>query len=245
MVLDFSLRELSSAVDHVAGELLWEAEIARPAVSAFTLAERRGFHVAAGAPGGARGRIVRNRLAANGGAILLAPEARRERRHWAVAHEVGESAAHRVFSELGASPRDLTPTLREDVANRLAGALLLPRAWFLADGRDLDWDLAELKRRYDTASHELIARRTLELIDTPAVVTVLDQGLVTWRRGAGAEAGRGLSEDELRCWRRVHLSGTPHEVELADEPRVRVRAWPVHEGERKREVVLTTCGVCW
>ena len=38
--------------------------------------------------------------------ILLRPEPRHERRHWAVAHEIGEHVAHRVFAGWGADPRE-------------------------------------------------------------------------------------------------------------------------------------------
>ena len=66
-------------------------------------------------------------------------------------------------------------TAREQVANRLANALLLPRRWFAADGLEHDWDLLELKEHYVTASHELIARRMLDM-RSPIVITVCDQG---------------------------------------------------------------------
>ena len=55
------------------------------------------------------------------------------------------------------------------MANNLAGRLLLPTAWFVADAAAENWDLIALKHRYATASHELIARRMLESIEPLAV----------------------------------------------------------------------------
>ena len=94
--------------------------------------------------------------------ILLRPEPRFERRQWAVAHEIGEHVACRVFALWGVDPRETQANAREHVANNLAGRLLLPTAWFAADAVACGWDLLGLKARYRTASHELIARRMLE-----------------------------------------------------------------------------------
>ena len=80
----------------------------------------------------------------------------------AVAHEIGEHIAYRVFARWGADPVETAANAREQVANWLAGRLLLPTAWFAADGTACGWDLLALKARYNTASHELIARRMLE-----------------------------------------------------------------------------------
>jgi len=89
----------------------------------------------------------------------MGEEPRLERRQWAVAHEVGESIAQRVFVRMGVSFVDIPPAGRERVANHLASCLLLPRDWLISDGEAVEWDLTELKKIYSTASHELIARR--------------------------------------------------------------------------------------
>ena len=109
--------------------------------------------------------------------IVVGLAERPEREQWAVAHEIGESIAYRVFDTLGVRPEMAPPTARELVANHLASCLLLPRRWFAADGPAFDWDLFELKRRYSTASHELIARRMLEM-RPPIVITVCDHGRI-------------------------------------------------------------------
>ena len=80
------------------------------------------------------------------GTIVVGPAERPERLQWAVAHEIGESVAHRVFSALGVDPQAAPENAREQVANHLASCLLLPRDWFAADGSELDWDLFALKQ---------------------------------------------------------------------------------------------------
>ncbi len=82
---------------------------------------------------------------------------------WAIAHELGECERHRVFEFLQVDPREAPPAAREAVANHLASRILLPREAFSADATACGWDLPELKSRYTTASHELIARRMLDL----------------------------------------------------------------------------------
>ena len=62
--------------------------------------------------------------------ILLRSDPRAERRQWALAHEIGEHAAHRVFLRLGVDFREVTANEREALANSMAGRLLLPTRWF-------------------------------------------------------------------------------------------------------------------
>ncbi len=99
-----------------------------------------------------------------------------------MAHEIGELFADRVFDELGVDPREAPSGARETVANQLAGRLLLPREWFGEAGAECGWDLFELKERFATASHELIARRMLDF--PPSIgITIFDNGRRTFRRG--------------------------------------------------------------
>ena len=111
----------------------------------------------------------------------MRPEPRLERRQWAVAHEIGEHVAYRVFLQWGVDPRETAPKAREAVANNLAGRLLLPTAWFAADGAACGWDLLALKARYRTASHELIARRMLEC-RPPVIISIFDHRRISFRR---------------------------------------------------------------
>jgi hypothetical protein len=199
--------------------------------------------VAAATPRAYLVRRPANKQAAIPGTIYLADEPRSERRQWAVAHELGETQAFRVFAALGVDPRDAAPAAREAVANRLAGCLLLPRDWFLDTGRVCDWDLFELKRDFATASHELIARRMLEM-PPPVVITVWDNGQRSWRRSNVAGRVPSVSPCEADCRQAAFELRSPTRGDSGELPDgvADVRAWPVHEGEWKREIVRLELG---
>lgn len=247
MLAEIPGEQLRAALERTAYDVLGAAEITAPPVDAFELASRLGMTVAReeGAP--QRARFVQFGGAAPHGrtAILLADDPRVERRHWAVAHEIGEAHAHRVFSDLGVDPLEAASGAREAIANHLASCLLLPHAWFAAEGEALDWDLARLKERFVTASHELIARRMLEM-PPPVIITLFDQNKQQWRRSnvgraapmvpAEADARRVAFElgEAVRCEPRELLQGV-----------VDVRAWAIHEPEWKREIVRTELADAW
>lgn len=242
MLAEIPLEQVRDALDGIAAEILADAEIHAPPVDALAAAARLGLVVARDAIAATRARLVRfDGISKNARpAILLADEPRPERRQFAVAHEIGEAEAHRVFAALGVDPREAAPGAREAVANRLASCLLLPRSWFAADGAAYEWDLFELKARYATASHELIARRMLEM--APAIiVTLWDQGRPVWRRSNVAGRTPSLSPAERDAWRTAHECGLPARCDASELPKgvVDVRAWPVHEPEWKREIART------
>jgi hypothetical protein len=240
--------EFTAALDACAAEVLWEAGVNEPPVDALTLAERLELVVARDFATPCRGRFVR--LADHGGSresqatIVVGQAERPEREQWAVAHEIGESVAHRVFERLGVSFDESLPTAREQVANRLASALLLPRRWFASDGLDHDWDLFELKERYNTASHELIARRMLEM-RPPIVITVCDLGRVHWRRSNATARPPAMLPEERDIWQVAHRMGLPAGDMLDGETGLeRVRCWPIHEPDWKREILRSEIAEC-
>jgi predicted transcriptional regulator len=158
MLPEYTREELATGLDAVAMDLLAAARLDGPPVDAFLLARRLGITVALDDRQQGRARYVRieaRRSARSRPTILLRGDPRRERRHWAIAHEIGEYAAYRVFTQWGVDVREIVPRVREEVANCLAGRLLLPTAWFLADADAADWDLAALKAQYTTASGTL------------------------------------------------------------------------------------------
>ena len=238
MLPEITREEFSAALDRVAEETLDAAGVNRPPVDALALARAVGLTVVLDQRqrgraryvrlGGARGRCFQ-------AAILLRPEPRRERRQWAVAHEIGEHLAHCVFLALGADPRETTARAREEVACQLAGRLLLPGRWFAEDARNCAWDLPAIKAGYATASHELIARRMLDLA-WPVVITVFDQGHLSWRRSNVPGRVPPLCPAERDCRQAAHEENLPQEAFNALS---RIQAWPVHEDGWKREILRT------
>jgi hypothetical protein len=241
MLSEIPIDEINAALDACASETLWEAGIDSPPIDALVVAEQLDLVVARDFSMPYRGRFVRlaewQGAGGGQGTIVVGAAERPEREQWAVAHEIGESIAYRVFERIGVAFDESLPTARELVANRLASALLLPRRWFAADGRELEWDLLELKERYDTASHELIARRMLEM-RPPIVITVCDQGRIYWRRSNVTSRPPDLLREERAIWRDAHQAGLPVSDTLDAETGLeRVQCWPVHEPGWKREII--------
>jgi Zn-dependent peptidase ImmA (M78 family) len=238
MLAELAPEELADALDAVAADVLEAAGVYRPPVDAFAVARALGLTVAEDDRQRGRARFVRLKRRGRTppqATILLRPDPRPERRQWAVAHEIGEHVACRIFERLWIDPREADPAARERTANQLAGRLLLPAEWFGRDGPDCGWDLVELKTRYATASHELIARRMLDF-PPPVVITVYDHARVTLRRSNVAGRVPPPSARETDCWRRAHETGLAYQ---ATEGTCTVRAWPVHEEGWKREIVRT------
>jgi hypothetical protein len=226
-------QSLVSACDEVAEELLAEAGWANPPVDAFQLAADLGYEIAFDARQEERGRFKR---LAGRPTMFLSPDDRPERLQWAAAHEIGESAAWRVFDLLDLDPELAETDFRETVAAHLASALLLPRQPFEADVIRLDGDVPLLKSKYATASHELILTSQLRM-EPLMLASVFDHGELRRRRTNGRLAPPPLMAVERQAQLRAHATGRP--VVLAGRG-VRVQAWPIHEAGWKRELLRTT-----
>lgn len=248
MLPEIPAEQFAETLDACVVEVLAVAEIAGPSVDAFLLAERLRMVVARDSAMPARGRLVRLRAGcgAGCGTILLADDPRPERRHWAVAHEIGESVAYRVFDALGIDPATAPVAAREQVANHLASCLLLPRRWFFEQGRAVGWDLLELKQCFRTASHELIARRMLAM-SPPVIVTLFDQGRPQWRRSNTLRRVPRLTDEEKQTQRVAFDHGKPsrYEGEWLPDGVEDIRCWPVHEPSWRREIVRTELAEAW
>lgn len=248
MLPEIPAEQVQFAVEAIARETLAEAVVTSPPVDALLLAERLGLVVARDAGGETRARFVRLGGSAVGAqeTILLSDDPRPERRQWAVAHEIGETRAARVFAHLGVDPVEAPVSAREAVANRLAGCLLLPRDWFASAGAELDWDLIEMKDRFNTASHELIARRMLEM-PLPVIITLADQGRTVWRASNRHFRTPSLTPAERDAWRAAHELGRAARCESRELPDGvdDIRAWPIHEPGWRREIVRTALADQW
>jgi len=224
----------TQVLDSCVADLLSQQHMVHP-IDAVQLAAGLGINVAFDASQAGRARLVRLGRAAGAvqQAVLLRPEPRAERIQWAVAHEIGEMLAHQVCGALGMDPREASPGERERLANQLATRLLLPAHWFAEDALQCDWDLVTLKQRYTTASYELIARRMLDF-PPPAVISVFDQGRLSFRRAAPGRSAAAVMPLEWSCWREIHSAGS---VAQRNNGPFRVRGWAVHEPGWKREIL--------
>ena len=238
MLPEFTGEELAAGLDRVAVKILAEGGVRAPPVDAFALARALGLTVAWDDRQEGRARYVRLKGRSTGApraTILLRHDPRLERQQWAVAHEIGEHAAARVFVQWGVDPRETSADAREIVANAMAGRLLLPPAWFAADAAACAWDLMALKARYPTASHELIARRMLEC-RPPVIISIFDQQRIMFRQSNLPGRAPPPSSAEMQCWRDVHFGAHPRQAQAGLR---RIQGWPVHEEGWKREILRT------
>jgi len=156
-----------------------------------------------------------------------------ERHQWTVAHEIGEHLKPSLLKHLGAEPGQTPPMAGESLANLLAYHLLVPQRWFADDAPHLDYNLLELKKRYKTASHEVIAWRFLDL-PSPSIVTIIDNEHIYRRRSNAWPTHRHLEPAEEECQRYVHYYSRPKVVQ---KDQWTVHGWPVHQPDWKREIL--------
>lgn len=230
--------EWAAALDAVVGRVLLQAGVDSPPVDALRIARQLGFIVAWDNHQSGRARCVRlpgRRSRCGGEAILLRRDRRPERHHWAVAHELGEHCAAEGFRRLDFDPLDLSPRLREDWANAFAMRLLLPTCWLRPAAAACRWDLLELKATFATASHELIARRMLDVLQ-PLLITIFDNGRLTYRWSNQDIQPPPLAPLERECWTIAHRDARPRQRQAGP---YQVRCWPVHEPGWAREILRT------
>jgi Zn-dependent peptidase ImmA (M78 family) len=231
MIDDLTREEVLGAVDRLVEGLLGQAGLTKPPVDAVALAEQHlGMEVILDGKQAQRGRAQR---AAGQKQIFLRPEPTEERRHWTVAHEIGEHFKATLLERLGIQPAQTRAMAGESLANLFAYHLLVPASWFSADAPQVGYDLLELKKRYRTASHEVIAWRFLDL-PAPCIITVVDNDAIYRRRSNAWTTRRQLEPAEQECQRYVHHFSRPRSV---NESGWCVQGWPVHRTDWKREIL--------
>lgn len=228
---DLTRDEVTTVVDRAVAELLDAAGVREPPVDAIALAQAHlGMLVCLDRRQPQRGRAQRS---AGRRVIYLRPEPTEERHQWTVAHEIGEHIKADLLQRLGLDPARTRAMAGESLANLFAYRLLVPSAWFAADAPALAYDLLDLKQRYRTASHEVIAWRWLDLPE-PCVVTIFDNEYVSRRKSNAWRITRQLAPAEVECQRHVNTHGCPHAVSADGWT---VQGWPVHQADWKREVL--------
>jgi Zn-dependent peptidase ImmA (M78 family) len=231
MTEDLSREEVHQAVDRAVEELLAAAQVTATPVDAIALAQRHlGMLVCLDRRQPQRGRAQR---AAGRKQIFLRPEPTEERHQWTVAHEIGEHFKPQLLQRLGVAPEQTRVMMGESLANLFAYHLLVPACWFGDDARLHGYDVLELKKKYRTASHEVIAWRMLDLTE-PCVITVVDNDHVHRRRGNAFRVRKELEEPEKQCQRYVNHYSRPRVVRADGWT---VHGWPIHQPDWKREIL--------
>ncbi len=232
MLDDLPREEVMAVVDRTVDELLVAAGVQQPPVDVIALAQGHlGIAVCLDKNQPQRGRAQR---AAGRQQIYLRPEPTEERHQWTVAHEIGEHFKATLLQRLGIDPRETRALAGESLANLFAYHLLAPVRWFADDARAFDYDVLQLKQRYRSASHEVIAWRFLDLPE-PCIVSIVDNERIYRRRSnAWPIKSKRLEAPEQFCQHQVHESGRPHVVRREAWT---VHGWPIHQLEWKREIL--------
>lgn len=235
MLAHLQPEEIEATLDRAADEILSTHGLSEPPFDALELAARLKYTVLWDETLSGRARCIEQRGRYGPTTlVLLRPEPRTERVQWAVAHEIGERHSAKLFAELGLDPSAEASSAREWLANCLAGRLLVPSRSLARLATVLDCDLGLLKEQFSTASHELIARRLLDL-RLPLQVSIYDHDRLTFR---GAGTGRPDSQPHLAerlCQGAAHRTGL---FEGRISAAGRFRCWPIHEPAWQREIVL-------
>jgi hypothetical protein len=105
----------------------------------------------------------------------------------------------------------------------------------MADARQVQGDLFALKQKYITASHELIARRMLDLAE-PQIVTVIDNGRIAWRESNLPGQAPPLLPIEQSCRQAAHPTGT---AKMTKDFFATVQSWQIQEPNWHREILRT------
>src|SRR5262249_33382894 len=231
MVEDLERDEVVARVDAMVNELLVRAGLEGPPVDAIVLAQRHlGMLVCLDRRQPQRGRAQR---AGGRPQIFLRPEPTEERHQWTVAHEIGEHLKPALLERLGLPPERTRAMFGESLANLFAHRLLVPTRWFREDAPALGYDVLELKQRYRTSSHEVLALRLLDLPE-PCIITIVDNEHIHRRRSNAWPVRRRLEPPEAECQRYVDHYSRPRVVR---EGGWTVQGWPVHQADWKREVL--------
>jgi Zn-dependent peptidase ImmA (M78 family) len=232
---DIPREDVVAAIDAMVTELLEKAGVTAPPVDAIALAQKHlGMIVALDRRQQQRGRAQR---AGRRPQIFLRPEPTEERHQWTVAHEIGEHLKPDLLRRLKIAPEQAKAMTGESLANLFSSRLLVPQCWFAKEAPAADYDVPELKRRYGTASHEVIALRLLDLPE-PCVVTIIDNDHIHRRKSSGPRIkATELSPAEEKCRKYVNKHSKPRAVR---EGGWSVQGWPVHQTEWKREILRAT-----
>lgn len=224
--------EVVAVLDDIVEELLEQAGIEEPPVDAIALAQQHlGMTISLDSRQPERGRVQR---AGRKPHIYLRPEPREERHQWTVAHEVARHLKNQILERLSLDPEEAKSLTGESLLTLFSSRLLVPSRWFAHDAPAHNYDLLELKQRYRTSSHEVIALRFLDLPQR-CIVTIIDNDEITRRKSNGPRfTAKELEPVEAQCQKYIHKHSKPRTV---SEGNWTVQGWPIHQEDWKREIL--------
>jgi hypothetical protein len=233
--MDFSQEELFEVIDRLVAGLIERAGVERPPVDALHIAEEHlGIPVEVVEPaetdeGGRR----RPRTRSGEGGIILAPDMTLEQRHKSAADGIARALLPDILRKLDVLPGTENKQFAAHVRGLVVGRVLAPTKLLRRALRECRYDLAALKQSFSTAGMEVLALRLLDL-DEPCVISVVDDGIVSMRRGNRNPVGKKLEAAEQSCHDHVAELELPHRVRADGWT---VWGWPV-PGRAFRRIIL-------
>ena len=232
--MDFSQEDLFDACDRLVAGLLERAGVVAPPVDALRVAEDHlGIPVEWAEPEvDERGR-PRPSTRRHTGGITLSPHMTPEQQQTAAANGVARALMPDLLRKLDIEPGSESKQAAAHFRGLLAARILVPARMLRSALRACKYDLEALHRTFETAPMETVALRLLDL-DSPCVITIVDDGVVAVRRGNTAPAGRKLTPAEQACVDRVGELELPHRTKTGGWT---AHGWPV-PGRRFKRVIL-------
>jgi len=149
-----------------------------------------------------------------------------ERKNFTIAHELAEIELY--------YRKDLTLDEKHRLANERASDILLPEKQFCEDVNK--YNLVELKEKYQQASYEVIARKSLKYKNR--ILTIIDNGLIKLRK---ASDGFVLQQDIFPFEKKV-IGECYNKKEniIREDHQMRCEAYFIDEGRGVERVILFT-----
>lgn len=233
--MDFSQEDLYDAVDRLVNTLLERAGATAPPIDALRIAEDHlGIPVEIAEPeedDRGRPRHASRRHSAAG--IVLSPHMTDEQQQSAAAHGIARALLPDLLRKLDITPGTESKAAAAHFRGLLVPRLLVPMKMLRAALRECKYDVPALRIVFTTAGFEMIALRLLDL-DQPAVIAVVDDGVVAVRRGNTAPVTKKLTTAEQQCLERVTELDLPHRVRAEGWT---VNGWPVPDRPFRRVVL--------
>jgi predicted transcriptional regulator len=233
---EFNAEELFDAIDQIVLDLLRRHNIEEPPVDALTLIQAE-FHYAIRYveedEDDGRGRTGSRSRRSRPRELALRPDHTEAAQQNLAARACAKELVPKVLAKLGIVPGTEQRSAQNQLVGLIAPRLLLPSRWFDRDARKANFDLERLRERYSTAGFEMLALRLLDL-DEPCVIAIVDDHIVTTRRGCWISASKTLTEAEKACIERVLEA---REAQTVRREGWTARGWPIPSGPFNRIIL--------
>lgn len=233
--MDFSQEDLFEVIDRLVNGLIERAGLSKPPVNALAIAENHlGIPIEIREPADEdeSGRR-RPRARPAGSGIFLSPDMTEEQRQKVAADGIARSLLPDIFRKLDLAPDTDNKQFSNHIRGLVAARVVVPNKLLKSALKECRYDVAALKKVFSTATMEAIALRLLDL-DDPCVIAIVDDGVVSIRRGNRVAAAKKLEAPEQTCLDRVMELDLPCRVR---EGEWTVQGWPVPDRTIRRIIL--------